>query len=275
MVKSAVRFCGASDAELCHLDGERLKVAAHYGPIPGPVGRLIPVSGSVAGRAVLERQTVHVADLQAEAEEFPVGSSLAREFGYRTALVVPLLRQGAAVGTINLRRTELNPFADKQIALLRTFADQAVIAIENVRLFNELQERTAALTRSVGQLTALGEVGQAVSSSLELSTVLTTIVARAAQLCGAVGGAIYEYDEPAEEFQLRAIEGLSEEYLELARQTPQRKGEGATGRLAITPEPIERIIQKGAYRHDALLAEVRCLVGAAVGLRRGARAERS
>ena len=102
---------------------------------------------------------------------------------------------------------------------------------------------------SVGQLTALGEVGQAVSSSLELETVLTTIVGRAVQLCGAAGGAIYEYDEAAEEFHLRAIEGLTEEYLEIARQTPQTKGEGATGRLAITREPIEipDITAPGAY----------------------------
>ena len=118
-------------------------MAAHYGPIPVAVGRLIAVGrGSVAGRAVLERRTVHVLDLQTEAEEFPVGSAFAREFGYRTALVVPLLREGTAMGTINLRRAEMNPFTDKQIALLQTFADQAVIAIENVRLFTELETAT-------------------------------------------------------------------------------------------------------------------------------------
>src|SRR4029453_1257826 len=136
-VTGPARFCGADDAELYRLDGGSLKVVAHHGPIPAPMGRLVPVvRGTVAGRAVLERRAVHVADLHAEAEGFPVGNALAREFGFRTALAVPLLREGTALGTINLRRTVVNPFSDKQVALLKTFADQAVIAIENTRLFN-------------------------------------------------------------------------------------------------------------------------------------------
>jgi GAF domain-containing protein len=140
VVRSAARFCGADDAELFRLNGEYLAVAAHYGPIPAPVGRLIPVvRGSVSGRAFAERRAIHVADLQAEAEEFPVTSGMARELGFRASLSVPLLREGMAVGTIMIRRTEVRPFSDQQVALLQTFADQAVIAIENVRLFTELQ----------------------------------------------------------------------------------------------------------------------------------------
>src|SRR5262249_38939138 len=123
-------------------------------------------------------------------------------------------------------------------ALLETFADQAMIAIENVRLFKELEARTSELTRSVEELKALGEVGQAVSSTLDLPTVLATIVSRAVQLSGAAGGAIYEYDEGGEQFHLRATENLPDEYLEIARQAPGRKGEGATGRLAIPPAPV-------------------------------------
>src|SRR5262249_19065002 len=145
--------------------------------------------------------------------------------------------------------------------------DQAVIAIENARLFTELEARTRELTRSVDELRALGEVGRAVSSTLDLDTVLATIVSRAVHLCGATGGAIYEYDEAGAECSLRATEGLPEDYLAIARKAPGRKGEGATGQLAITHAPIEisDITLSGAYQsrlrealihtgHRALLA---------------------
>ena len=123
--------------------------------------------------------------------------------------------------------------------MLKTFADQAVIAVENVRLFKELEARTEALTRSVGQLTALGEVGQAVSSTLELETVLKTIVSRAVHLTGLDGGSIYEYDERVEEFRLQAAENMSDDVAEDIRKAPTRKGDGALGRTAITLEPTQ------------------------------------
>ena len=118
------------------------------------------------------------------------------------------MKGGRLLGVIIIYELEVEPFTDKQIELLKTFADQAVIAIENVRLFQELQARTRELTRSVEQLKALGEVGRAVSSTLDLETVLTTIVSRAVQLPGTDGGAIYEYDEATEEFTLRATHNL-------------------------------------------------------------------
>ena len=114
---------------------------------------------------------------------------------------------------------EVRPFTEKQIKLLETFASQAVIAIENVRLFQELQERTRDLARSVGELKALGEVGQAVSSTLDLETVLTRIVSHAVQLSGTDGGAIYEYDE-MEEFLLRATDHMEEELINALRANP-------------------------------------------------------
>ena len=119
--------------------------------------------------------------------------------GIRTALAVPLLREGIPIGAIMIRRTEVRPFTEKQIKLLETFADQAVIAIENVRLFQELEARTRDLAKSVGELRALGDVGQAVSSTLDLEKVLATIVSHAIQLSGCDCGVIYEYDESAQE----------------------------------------------------------------------------
>src|SRR5207245_10333839 len=143
------------------------------------------------------------------------------------------------VGTIGVGRPERGSYAEKQIELLQTFADQAVIAIENVRLFNELQVRTQELTRSVGELQALGEVGQAVSSTLDLETVLTTIVSRAVQLSGTDGGTIYEYDEAAEEFTLRATHNLDDEYVEMRRGIRLRRGEGVTGRMVLARGPVQ------------------------------------
>jgi signal transduction histidine kinase len=136
-------------------------------------------------------------------------------------------------------RDHVGEFSDKEIALLRTFADQAVIAIENVRLFKELQARTDALTKSVNQLTALGEVGQAISSTLDLETVLKAIVSRAVQLSNMDGGSIYEYDERAEEFRLQAAENMSADVVDDIRKAPTRKGDGALGHTAMTLEPTQ------------------------------------
>jgi signal transduction histidine kinase len=140
-------------------------------------------------------------------------------------------------------------FTDKQIELLKTFADQAVIAVENVRLFKELEARTADLTRSVEQLTALSEVGRAVSSTLDLEMVLTTIVSRAVQLSGLDGGVVFEYDESVEEFVQRVATETGGALAEARRTTRIRKGEGVLGRTAITLEPaqVSDITLPGAY----------------------------
>jgi signal transduction histidine kinase len=164
---------------------------------------------------------------------------IARARGFRSRVRMPMVHNGATVGWISVTRAEPGPFSDKQIALLRTFANQAVIAIENVRLFKELQARTEALSRSVSELQALGEVGQAISSTLDLQTVLSTIVARATQLSDTDAGVIYEYDDQREVFLPRATEHLETEIIETLLATPVRKGEGATGRLAEVQEPIQ------------------------------------
>src|SRR5262249_14554622 len=164
--------------------------------------------------------------------EYPDARPLHQMTASRTVLATPLLRQDEAIGAIVVRRPEVRPFTDKQMALLKTFADQAVIAIENVRLFQELEARTHELARSIGELRALGEVGQAVSSTLDLETVLTRIVSHAVQLSGTDGGAIYEYDEQSEEFLLRATDHMEEELINALRANPPRLGDGVVGRAA-------------------------------------------
>jgi GAF domain-containing protein len=144
---------------------------------------------------VLEKRPVHVTDLQIETEEFSEGSKNARKFGYRTALAVPLLHKGVALGVIGLRRAEADPFTDKQSALLQTFADQAVIAIENARLLNELRQRTADLTESLDQQTATSEVLSVISSSPgDLEPVFEAMLAKAVRLCEAKFGNLHLHD---------------------------------------------------------------------------------
>ncbi len=161
------------------------------------------------------------------------------------------MREGVAVGGDCPRQAGTRTVsADTQVALIRTFADQAVIAIENVRLFGEVEARTAQLAQSVDELKALGEVGQAVSSTLDLPTVLSTIVTRATELTGMDGGAIYEYDDASGAFHLHTADGLSDEAVELLRSAPIRSGEGALGRLAISAEPVQilDILDESAYQ---------------------------
>src|SRR5262249_6993562 len=148
---------------------------------------------------------IRVSDLEAEPDAAPAAVwANMRARGVRSVLIVPMLRQNQVIGSINVTHRDVAAFSETQIELLKTFAHQAVIAIENVRLFTALQARTAALARSVDELTALGEVSHALSSTLNLEAVLNTIVARAHQLTGADACSIYEYDEAAHVFRLHA-----------------------------------------------------------------------
>jgi GAF domain-containing protein len=242
VAESAARLCNAKDAQIIRVEGDFVRTVASYGSMPARSREeRIPITAArPPDLAIVNRQTIHVHDLAAEIEtKFP-GSKLAQQrFGTRTLLCAPLLREGVALGAILIRRTEVRPFSDQQIKLLETFADQAVIAIENVRLFQELQERTRELVRSVGELKALGEVGQAVSSTLDLQTVLSTIVGHAVQLSGTSGGVIYEYDENKQEFHLRASHRMEDEVVEAIKATPVRLGEGATGQAATRRTPVQ------------------------------------
>jgi GAF domain-containing protein len=235
VVRSAARFCEADDVTLFELDGQDLREAAHWGALPHGGGsfRFPCTRGSVAGRVVLERKTVHVIDLQSEAENFPEGSAMAKRFGHRTIASVPLLREGVAVGTLQLRRTEVKPFTEKQIALLGTFAAQAVIAIENARLLNELRQRTTDLTESLEQQTATSKVLEVISrSTFDLQTVFDTLIESAARLCRADKASMFRLIDG--QFKYVAFHGFAPEYAEYMRTLPTKVRRGSvTGRAVL------------------------------------------
>jgi GAF domain-containing protein len=242
LIENAVKLCGADEGFIYRVDGGLYRPAACYNVSAelkawieeNPIS---PGTGTCIARVGLYHRTVHIPDALADPD---YTFAALRVSGVRTLLGVPMLREGVAIGAFSLlRKGEPKPFTDKQIELVTTFADQAVIAIENVRLFQELEARTRELSRSVGELKALGEVGQAVSSTLDLETVLSTIVRHAVQLSGTDCGIIYEYDEPTQEFQLRASYQMEQELVQAYQATPLRFGQGATGRAAATRVPVQ------------------------------------
>jgi two-component system, NtrC family, sensor kinase len=241
VVRSAARYCKADDVTLFELDGQELREAAHWGALPHGGGsfRFPCTRGSVAGRVVLERKTVHVIDLQAEAENFPEGSALARRFGHRTIASVPLISEGVAVGTLQLRRIEVNPFTAKQITLLETFAAQAVIAIENTRLLNELRQRTSDLSESLEQQTATSEVLKVISSSPgDLQPVFEAMLANATRLCEAKFGVLYRSEGDA--LRVVALHGAPVAYVEERRRNPiiRPHPETTIGRAVATKQTV-------------------------------------
>jgi GAF domain-containing protein len=166
-------------------------------------------------------------------------SQVVLALGGRSIAAVPMLRQGQPLGAIVVGLPDPGPFPDKQVDVLKTFADQAVVAIENVRLFQELKARTEELTRSVEELRALGEVGRAVSSSLDLQTVLTTIITQAVELSRSEGGILYEFEEATQTFAVRAAYRVDAEDLEARRKMPIRLGESAIGGAGSTRAPVQ------------------------------------
>ncbi|MGE5166396.1 MAG: GAF domain-containing protein, partial [Sphingobacteriales bacterium] len=238
LVESAVKLCDGYDAVILLREDESLVLGAHHGPIPVDFQKWAITRNWTAGCAVLNGKPVHVHDLSA-ASEFPEGRVMAQRMGHRTTLSVPLLRENEAIGCITVRRLEVRPFTDKQIELVTTFADQAVIAIENLRLFEEVQARTRDLAQSVEELRALGEVTQAVNSTVDLETVLTTIVAKATQLSSTEAGAIYAFDDTSQEFQLRATYGLDDATVAEIRDRHIRVGETVIGQAVLQRVPIQ------------------------------------
>jgi len=221
LVESATRLCQAENSVIFLRDGSSYRIAARYGfsheleeymkQHPLPVGD----RGTGAGRAAVEGRVVHIPDALADPEF--TWHEAQKIGGQRAILAAPLLREGNCIGMMSMSRNVPQPFTDKQIELITTFADQAVIAIENVRLFEEVQARTEELARSVGELKALGDVTQAVNSTLDVETVLSTIVAKAVQLSRTDSGVIYVFDELDQRFRVRAIFGLSEDLIAAIR----------------------------------------------------------
>ena len=169
VAENAARLCDATDAAIWRTDGDTFWLVASYGSVRifRPEEARPMTRGRFVGKTMLDKETIHIHDVSTpEAQaEFPESWETSE---IRTVLATPLLREDAPIGAIHIRRTEVRPFTEKQIALLKTFAAQAVIAIENVRLFQELQTRTGELAQSVRELKALGEVSHAVSSTLIL-----------------------------------------------------------------------------------------------------------
>src|SRR6516165_9474472 len=221
LTESAARLCEADMAAITRQKGTAHYWATSYGFPPErneylKSVRLEPGRGSVVGRTLLEGKTIHVADVLADPEYTLL--EFQRRVGNRTVLCVPLLREKSPIGVIVLIRSKVRPFAEKQIELAETFADQAVIAIENVRLFDEVQARTRELSQSVEELRGLGDVTQPVNSTLDLQTVLDTIVARATQLSGTEAGVIYVFDEVTRQFQLRATYGMTPDMIAVVKE---------------------------------------------------------
>ena len=180
IAKHAVRYCAAEDAliNLLNDDGTLLITRAFHGSLGPPAHPLPADRTTMTGRAVVDKRTIHVEDLQAETAEYPLGNRIAAELGFHTAVATPLLRDGVPFGAIMLRRVKVQPFSEQQLTLLRTFSAQAAIAIENVRLFNETKEALEQQTATAAILKTMSR------SAFDLEPVLDTVVENTARLAG-------------------------------------------------------------------------------------------
>jgi signal transduction histidine kinase len=247
MLENATRLCEAESAVLVLREGGDLRYAARYNAPTelleeterDPLFRPGPASG--LGRSIRLKQVVQVPDIANDQAYFDREPARVRlvEAGYRSQLSVPLIKHDEAIGAFNMLRQKTGLFTEKQIELLSNFAKQAVIAIENTRLLRELRARTDELARSVAELRALGDVTQAVNSTIDLETVLTTIVAKATQLSSTEAGAIYVFDDASREFRLRATYGMDDTIIAEIRDRHIHLGETVIGRAVEQRLPIQ------------------------------------
>jgi two-component system NtrC family sensor kinase len=226
---SAARLCDSVDAQIFRVDGTMLRLAASYGELPKTTSAdARPISrGSVNGRAVVDRQTIHVRDLAAESDaEFPIGKAYQKRFGHRTLVATPLLREGTPIGAITIRRMEVRSFSEKEIKLLETFANQAVIAIENVRLFTELQASNRELTEALERQTATADILRIIGTSpTDVQPIFDAIVRSASRLCDGEYAILTRYDGELLHLvaQYNPRPGAADETARLFPQVPRRE----------------------------------------------------
>jgi GAF domain-containing protein len=263
VAERAAHICEARVVEIAIVDNEVFRLVASFGEAEWlSSGESIPLNRStVTGRAICDLQPIHVADLQNAGDEFPVGREIAIRHRIRTILSVPLTREGRALGAIVVRRREVRPFEPKHIALLKAFADQAAIAIENVRLFNAEQQRTHELTESLQQQTATADVLKVIGrSTFDLRGVLDTLVESAARLCQAEHAFIFRRD--GDHYRVAANYGFAPEFSAWMESQPIAPGrQTLAGRTALEGRPVHiadamsdpeyrwaEAIQRGSYR---------------------------
>jgi GAF domain-containing protein len=234
VAENAARICEAQFTNIVIVEKDFMRVAVRFGEVGRPVGEQIPLDRStIAGRSIVDMQPLQVADLQQASDEFALGRQYATEIGYHTVLGMPLIREGRALGSIVILRTEVRPFEQKHIALLSTFADQAAIAIENVRLFEAEQQRSQELNESLEQQTATADVLKIISrSTFDLQTVLQTLVESAARFCHADKATIVREKDGL--FYTAEAYGYTREFLNYLRNIPIKAERGsASGRALV------------------------------------------
>jgi GAF domain-containing protein len=242
IAETAARMFDASSAIIRRVDGAVLRAVCAAGPAASAVRDALPEividAADESGIAVLQAKQVHIHDRRdSRLQDLPITAVVLR-LPIRTQAFTPLLREGAAIGVMIVNRSEVRPFGDKELELMRGFADQAVIAIENARLLTELRQRTDELTQSIEELKALGEVTQAVNSTLDLQTVLSTIVAKAVEISATNAGAIYEFEPARDAFELRATYGMDEALIAAIREQRIGLGVAVIGDAAARRAPV-------------------------------------